>query len=381
MITAMTRLGILGGGQLAQMTVQAAISLGIETVIFERTPDSPASRLTHHHITGAWDDDIVLRAFATLCDVITLENEFVDARVLARLEALGLPVYPTSKTLATIQDKLRQKETLSAAGVRMPAFRSIQAAEDILSAAADYGWPLVLKARRDGYDGYGNALLRDPDDILPALEKLGMEQGRLLMAEQFIPFEKELAVMALRGRDGEMRLYPVVETIQKNHICHVVRAPAKIPEQMAQTAAELARQAVEAVDGVGVFGVELFALADGSILFNEIAPRPHNSGHYTIEACVTSQFENHIRAVLGWPLGDTTMRTPAAVMINLLGARNGDASPDGIGAALAVPGAHLHLYGKRQVRTGRKMGHITVLGDSLEAAEARAVEAAAWVKL
>lgn len=381
MITAMTRLGILGGGQLAQMTVQAAISLGIETVIFERTPDSPASRLTHHHITGAWDDDAALRAFANLCDVITLENEFVDAGVLARLGSLGLPVYPSSRTLATIQDKLRQKETLSAAGVRMPAFRSIQAAEDILSAASDYDWPLVLKARRDGYDGYGNALLRGPEDIPAALEKLGVDQGRLLMVEQFIPFDKELAVMVLRGRDGEMRLYPVVETIQQNHICHVVRAPANIPQQMAQTAAALARRAVEAVEGVGVFGVELFALADGAILFNEMAPRPHNSGHYTIEACVTSQFENHIRAVLGWPLGDTTMRAPAAVMVNLLGARNGDANQNGIASALAVPGAHVHLYGKRQARIGRKMGHITVLGDSLEAAETRAIEAAAQVNL
>lgn len=381
MITAMTRLGILGGGQLAQMTVQAAISLGIETVIFERTPDSPASRLTHHHITGVWDDDAALRAFAKLCDVITLENEFVDAEVLARLESLELPVYPSSRTLATIQDKLRQKETLSAAGVRMPAFQSIQEAGDILSAASDYGWPIVLKARRDGYDGYGNALLRAPDDIPAAQAKLGMDQGRLLMVEQFIPFDKELAVMVLRGHDGEMRLYPVVETIQQNHICHVVRAPANIPEQMAQTAAVLARSAVEAVEGVGVFGVELFALEDGSILFNEMAPRPHNSGHYTIEACVTSQFENHIRAVLGWPLGDATMRAPAAVMVNLLGARNGDANADGIAAALAVPGAHVHLYGKRQVRTGRKMGHITVLGDSLEAAETRAIVAAARVNL
>lgn len=381
MIAAMTRLGILGGGQLAQMTVQAAISLGIETVIFERTPDSPASRLTHHQIVGAWDDDGALRAFANLCNVITLENEFVDARVLARLEGLGLPVFPTSTTLATIQDKLRQKETLSAAGVRMPLFRGVQTEGDIMAAAADFGWPLVLKARRDGYDGYGNALLRDPDDIPAALAKLGADQGRLLMAEQFIPFDKELAVMVLRGRDGEMRLYPVVETIQQNHICHVVRAPASIPRQMAQTAAALARQAVEAVEGVGVFGVELFALADGAILFNEMAPRPHNSGHYTIEACVTSQFENHIRAALGWPLGDTTMRAPAAVMVNLLGARNGDANQDGIASALAVLGAHVHLYGKRQVRIGRKMGHITVLGDSLAAAETRAVEAAARVNL
>jgi 5-(carboxyamino)imidazole ribonucleotide synthase len=186
--------------------------------------------------------------------------------------------------------------------------------------------------------------------------------------------------MVVRGQTGATRVYPVVETEQQNHICHVVRAPASISGEIADEAAGVARRAVEAVQGVGIFGVELFLLPDGKLLYNEIAPRPHNSGHYTIEACVTSQFENHIRAVLGWPLGLTNLRAPA-VMVNLLGGRNGMTRPHGIKAALDIPGAHLHLYGKREVRVGRKMGHVTALGETLEEAELIARRAADVVDL
>lgn len=377
----MTRLGILGGGQLAQMLTQAAVSLGIETAIFERQPDSPAARLTHHHFAGDWHDEALLAAFATVCDVVTLENEFVDAGVLRWLETRGLPVYPSSSTLAAVQDKLIQKETMRAAGLPLPAFRAVAAPDDALAAAADFGYPLLLKARRDGYDGYGNAALRSADDIPAAWEKLGAHRGRALLAEAFAPFIRELAVMIVRGRDGQTVCYPVVETVQHNHICHLVRAPAGVSAATAHQAADMARAAVEAVDGVGVFGVELFEMADGSVLYNEIAPRPHNSGHYTIEGCATSQFENHIRAVLGWPLGAVAMRAPAAVMVNVLGRHSGPARPDGIVAALAVPGAHLHIYAKRQSRSGRKMGHVTALGDTLAEAETIARHAADLVEL
>jgi 5-(carboxyamino)imidazole ribonucleotide synthase len=376
----MTRLGILGGGQLAQMLTQAAISLGIETAIFERTPDSPAARLTAHQIVGQWDDESVLSAFATLCDSVTLENEFVDASILRKLEAMGLPVYPTSQTLALVQDKLIQKQTMGAAGLPMPPFRAVDSLDDLLAVVGEWGYPLVLKARRDGYDGYGNATLRSADDINPAWEKLS-KGGRALYLEGFVPFVRELAVMVVRGQDGEIRAYPAVETIQENHICHVVRAPAPIASNVADSAVKIARQAVEAINGVGIFGVELFLLEDGQILYNEIAPRPHNSGHYTIEGCITSQFENHIRAVLGWPLGDTNLVTPAAVMVNILGRRNGVTRPHGIKPALAVPGAHLHLYGKREVRTGRKMGHVTLLGDTVEECEVLGRRAADLVDL
>lgn len=370
----MTRLGILGGGQLAQMLTQAAISLGIETAIFERQSDSPAARLTHNQIAGAWDDQAALMKFANMCDVVTLENEFVDAAVLRRLEATGLPVYPTSTTLASVQDKFVQKTRMSDAGIPVPPFRTISSPNDVLLMAEEFGYPLVLKTRRDGYDGYGNVTVHSADDVLPAWDKLSQ---RPLMVEGFVRFVRELAVMVVRGHDGEMRTYPVVETVQQNHICHIVRAPA----QTAEHAAEIARQAVAAIKGVGIFGVELFELPTGKILYNEIAPRPHNSGHYTIEGCVTSQFENHIRAGLGWSLGSTELVAPAAVMVNLLGKRNGTTNAEGISAALKVPGAHVHLYGKRDVRIGRKMGHITALGATLAEAEAAAQRAANLVEL
>jgi 5-(carboxyamino)imidazole ribonucleotide synthase len=203
--------------------------------------------------------------------------------------------------------------------------------------------------------------------------------GSPLMVEAFVPFERELAVMVVQSRTGGTARYPVVETVQEHHICRIVRAPARISPAQTATASDLAAAAVAAVEGTGIFGVELFALADGRVLVNELAPRPHNSGHYTIEGCVTSQFENHLRAVLGWPLGRTELRAPAAVMVNVLGRQAGPAAPDAVQAALAVPTAHVHLYGKRESRVGRKMGHVTVLGATIAEAEALALQAAELV--
>jgi 5-(carboxyamino)imidazole ribonucleotide synthase len=376
----MTRVGMFGGGQLAQMLTQAAVSLGVETAIFERFADSPAGRLTQCEIVGAWEDSAALERFAAACDLVTLESEFVDAAVLAALEARGVPVYPTAATVAVVQDKLAQKQRIAAAGLAVPAFRGVAAPDEALAAAAELGWPLVLKARRNGYDGYGNATLRGPADVGPAWERLS-RGGSPLLVEAWVPFARELAVMVVRGRDGGTLAYPVVETVQQNHICHIVRAPAPMPAAEADAAVELAVRAVRAVDGVGIFGVELFELPDGRVLYNELAPRPHNSGHYSIEGCVTSQFENHLRAVLGWPLGSAELRAPAAVMVNLLGRRDGPVAPDALREALAVPGAHIHLYGKRESRVGRKMGHITALGASLGEAEATARRATELVAL
>lgn len=376
----MLRIGIFGGGQLAQMLTQAAISLGLETAIFERVPDSPAGRLTRHEVVGAWDDPAALARFAEQCDLVTLENEFVDAQILAQLEARNLAVFPTSATLGMIQDKLTQKQRLAAAGLAVPAFRAVAAPAEALVAGAQLGWPLVLKARRNGYDGYGNATVRAPEELAVAWQRLAA-RGSPLLVEAWVPFTRELAVMVARGRDGATRAYPVAETVQREHICHIVRAPAPIPPAEAAAATALAISAVAAVGGVGIFGVELFALPDGRVLVNELAPRPHNSGHYTIEGCATSQFENHLRAVLGWPLGATTLRAPAAVMINLLGRRAGPIAADAPRPALAVADAHLHLYGKRESRPGRKLGHVTALGASLAEAEAIARQAADLVDL
>ena len=378
------RVGILGGGQLARMTIAAAIGLGIDVAIFEREADSPAGRLTTHEVVGAWEAPEVRARFAARCDVITLEIEFVDPAILAAFAEGGTPVRPGAATLAIVGDKLRQKEAFAAQQIPLPAFRAVETPDDVLRAGAEWGWPVVLKARRLSYDGYGNATVRGPEEVAAAWARLGAP-GRALYAEAWVPFRRELAVMVARAVGGEVAVYPVVETVQaaEAHICRLVRAPVDATARVLDLATTYARRAVEAVGAVGVVGVELFEREDGAILLNEIAPRPHNSGHYTIEGCVTSQFENHLRAVLDLPLGSPALIAPAAVMVNILGERDApvDPTPRGLPEALAVPGAHVHLYGKRRSRPGRKMGHVTALGPDLATAEATALRAAELVRL
>lgn len=378
------RLGILGGGQLARMTLQAAISLGVDVTILADAPDSPAGRLTRNEIVGGWHDTAALAAITQASDVITLENEFVPAEVLEQLAAGDVIVRPSGAELRMIQDKLHQKQTLAAHGLPVPRFAAVESADDILRAAAEFDWPLILKARRNGYDGYGNATLRSAAEIAPAWERLtnrAQSTSGVLLVEQAVPFVRELAVLVARDPAGRSVTYPVVETVQRDHICHIVRAPAPVETSIAQRATEIAQAAVAAVAGVGITAVELFQTADGTVLINELAPRPHNSGHFSIDACVTSQFENHVRAVLGLPLGDPALRSPAAVMVNLLGARDGDCAPGGLAQVLALTGVHLHLYGKRAVRRGRKMGHVTALGATLAEAERLAQAAAQQISL
>jgi 5-(carboxyamino)imidazole ribonucleotide synthase len=314
--------------------------------------------------------------------VVTLENEFVDAMVLERLEALGCRVRPSPSCVGIVQDKLRQKQALAAAELPVPQFRAVSAPEELAKLGKELGWPLMLKARRDGYDGHGNVLVHSGREAEAACERLGWPD-RTLLVEAHVPFERELAVLVVRGLDGTVVSYPVVETRQdpELHICREVLAPAAAPVAVAERAAHVARAAVEAVGGVGAFGVELFLLRDGQVCVNELAPRPHNSGHYTIEACLTSQFANHVRAVLDLGLGQTAMRTPAAVMVNLLGSGSGSVSAADLRAALEVPGASVHLYGKTENRLGRKLGHVTALADSVDEALERARAAAACLRL
>jgi 5-(carboxyamino)imidazole ribonucleotide synthase len=379
-----TPLGILGGGQLGRMTLQAASTLGIDVIIGDGKPGSPAGRLAQGEVlfNGGWDDDQAISAIASQAPVITLENEFVDAGVLEKLERAGATVLPSPDCVRTVQDKLKQKTAMRDAGIPVPEFRPVNHPDDLQAIGDELGWPIVLKARRDGYDGYGNRKLDSAADAQAACESLGWPD-RELFVEQFIPFERELAVIVVRGRDGETINYPVVETRQdpELHICRVVLAPASIPADLAEDVARIARGAVESVGGTGTFGVELFHLSDDRVLVNELAPRPHNSGHYSIEGCVTSQFENHVRAVLGLPMGDPSLREGAAAMVNLLG--YGEDMPDfaQYAAALSVPGVHLHNYGKDQSRFGRKMGHITACGSSTEEALERAQRAADQIRM
>ena len=360
-------LGIVGGGQLAKMLAQSALQFGCEVVVLERNEHSPAACLATETVIGDWDNPDCLLKLGSFVDVVTLENEFVDADSLAALEQFGHPLFPTATTIRTVQDKLLQKRALAAAGLPVPRFIATPDKAAVAAAAQEFGWPLVLKKRRNGYDGKGNFTVRSVSDIDAAWAQLGGD-ANALYAEEFCPFTSELAVMIARGRTGDVAEYPIVETIQRDHICQVVKAPADVPAANAARAAEIAHKAVEAVGHVGVMGVEMFLTEDNTIVINELAPRVHNSGHYTIEGCVCSQFENHVRAVMGWPLGSTLMNAPAAVMINLLGSAKGSGAPRGLAEALAVPGAHPHIYGKSISSPGRKMGHVTALGTNLATA-------------
>lgn len=358
-------LGIIGGGQLARMLAQSATQLGCKIVILEKAADSPASQVASKTILGDWDDAKSLIKLAEACDVITLENEFVKASALAGLEESGkAPLFPSSRTMAVVQDKLLQKQALAAAGLPLPRFMAVASRADIERAGKEFGWPLVLKKRCNGYDGKGNFTLRTEAEISIGWDTLDGNKNALYV-EEFCPFKSELAIMVTRGRDGQMVSYPLVETVQEEHICRTVVVPAPILEaapNIAEQAKQIALKAVEQVGMVGSMGVEMFLRRDDTLCINELAPRVHNSGHYTIEACECSQFENHIRAVLGWPLGSTSMRVPSACMVNLLGEGNGSGSPHGLAGALSIPGVHAHIYGKVASLKGRKMGHVTVIG-------------------
>lgn len=374
------RICIIGGGQLAKMTALAALQLGCDVVVLERNAFSPAANLASHSLIGDWNNPADLLRLAAHCDAVTLENEFVDVRSLAALEAAGHPVFPSSRTMSLVQDKLVQKQTLVAADLPVPRFRAVDSAEEVAAAAKEFGLPLVLKARRNAYDGKGNVTVRALEEIPHAWQRLGGDAVNALFVEAFCPFVQELAVIITRGRDGATAIYPLVETVQRDHICHLVRAPSAMSPEIAARAGDIARRAVEAVGAVGSFGVEMFLTADGEIFVNELAPRVHNSGHYTIEACECSQFENHVRAVLGWPLGSTRMVAPAAVMVNLLGAGKGPGRPAGFESALSVPSAHVHIYGKAMSGAGRKMGHVTALGETVSAAEQTALRCAQHIR-
>jgi len=369
------RIGIVGGGQLAKMTALSALEFGCDIHILERKPEGPAMNLAGKTFIGDWDNPDDLLKLAEHADVITLENEFVDANSLAELEKAGHTLFPTAKSIGLVQDKYIQKQTLQEAGLPLVPFKAIESREEIIEVAETFNWPLVIKTRRNGYDGKGNATVNNESEIDAAWEKLDGDK-RTLYAEAFCPFVSELAIIITTSRNSEVATYPLVESVQKDHICHIVRAPAAVSDSIAENAIDIAQRAVTAIGAIGSFGVEMFLTKDNEVIINELAPRVHNSGHYTIEACECSQFENHVRAVLGWPLGSTKMVKPAAVMVNLLGQGHGSGQPAGFDEALAMPGVHIHVYGKKLSQPGRKMGHVTALGETLSEAEKTAQAAA-----
>jgi len=357
-------LGILGGGQLAKMIEIAGYPMGINFSIIENGENTPAGDMTQLEFTSGWKNKEDLDTFIEVSDIITLENEFIEPEILEYIEERKI-VYPSSKTMRLVRDKYIQKTTFVNAGLEVADFQEINSIDEGIKFGNKYGFPFVLKAREFSYDGYGNAKIDSPEGLKNAWSRFNSNGiSRSLYAEKFIPFKKELAVMVVRKANGNYAIYPCVETIQKNHICHKVIAPANISDNIGERAKSIALKCIEAINGVGVFGVELFLTEDDNLLVNEIAPRPHNSGHYTIEGSYTSQFENCIRAVLDLPLGSTEMIRPVAVMINILGERTGSGVPTNVINLLSNKKAKLHLYGKKSSRVGRKMGHVTVIGDN-----------------
>ena len=360
------RIGIIGGGQLGRMMAKAAKRIGCTCVVLDPTPGSPAGQVAGHQIVGAYHDPAKLRELAESCDVVTFDIEDIDAETLIQLGREGHNIQPPPAVLALIQDKLTQKRALSAAGIPTAPFEPMP--EPSAEAFAAFGYPLVQKACRGGYDGRGVSILDGPEDF----------DGHLpvpSLVERFIPAAKELAVLVARGLDGDHRCYPAVEMRFRpgENVLEMLLAPAQIPAETAAAAEQLAVRTVDALGGVGIFGVEMFLTEAGDLLVNEVAPRTHNSGHHTIEANMTDQFEQHLRAVVGLPLGSTEQLCPAA-MINLLGASGHRGRPviKGMAEALAIPGVCLHLYGKAATSPFRKMGHVTVLDRDIEQARIKA---------
>jgi len=361
------KLGIIGGGQLARMSAYQAYRYGIQVgALTSSSGNDPMEEVTPHCFRGSIHDFETLKALADWADVITLENEFLDGELLEKLKhETGTPIYPSPSSFRKIENKRIEKETFRDAGIPVAPFMVIQQPDDLKDAGTKFGWPYILKSSKGGYDGYGNATVKNIREASEAFMKLGGNAGREVIAEQRIPFTHELAVLTARNEHG-MVIYPCVETIQENHICTKVIAPARIPRALRVQACELAAAATEAINGKGLFAFEFFLTADNAILLNESAPRPHNSGHYTIEACITSQFENHVRTVIGLPPATADMRTPVAVMVNILGKVNGAAIAHNKQYFGFEKDTHLHIYGKKDCRIGRKMGHVTVLGQNPE---------------
>ena len=354
-------LGVVGGGQLGRMIGEAVARLGVEVVVLDPTPDCPASPVVSDQIVADFDDADAVHELASRVDALTFEIELADPDVLtAASEAHDVPVQPDPDTLRTIQDKLVQKEALADAGIPVPEFVAVATAEGLERVVEEFGG-VMLKARKGGYDGRGNVPVESPDNAADALAEVGGDA----MAEEFLDFEREIAVMGLKGADGETRTYPVTETIHREEILRESVVPARSDDPVIAEAEAVADDVLAFLDGRGVYGIELFETSEGDVLVNEIAPRPHNSGHWTIEGAQTSQFENHVRAVLGWPLGPTDLVAPA-VTANVLGDvdETQSATLRGIQDVLDAPDAALHWYGKDDVRPLRKMGHLTVTGDA-----------------
>lgn len=366
--------GIVGGGQLARLAVPAAKKLGVEVRVLDPNPSGPAALAGFHVVAGQFDDAVALRRLVEQCDVTTFETESADVDVLIELADAGHTIVPHPQLMRQLTNKLEQKRLLRNLGLATSAFAELTS--PTMNALREFGLPAVLKRQRGGYDGRGVLVVHDEHGGL----ELWPEPS---LIEEYLPEVVELAVLVARTADGETRAYPVAEMVfAVDHALDYLVVPAQQPARVTRAAEALAVRTVRALDGVGLFAVELFLTRDGRLLVNEIAPRAHNSGHYTIEACVTSQFEQHLRVVTGQPLGSVELLRPAA-MINLVGSPGyrGSTIVEGLDGGAVQANVAIHLYEKSECWPGRKMGHITALGDSSEAALQTARSAAARIRV
>lgn len=362
-------IGILGGGQLGRMLALAGRAMGYRFVTLDPMPDAPCGQVADRQIVAEYYDAAAARQLAEQSDVITYEFENVDAGVTSLLMAESY-VPQGSRLLYTTQHRLREKRAIEAAGVKVAPYAEIKNEEELREAVRRFGTPCVLKTATGGYDGKGQWIIRSLEEVHEAYDALSKAKTELVL-EQFIRFEKEISVIAARSPRGEVKVFPPAENVHVNNILHLSIVPVRAPEAVLKKAEAMARQIAEELDVIGLIAVEMFLTADGELYVNELAPRPHNSGHYTMEACRTSQFEQHIRAICNLPLGDTALLS-SVVMVNVLGEHvqpllDWIVNPE---SERVVPGvtAKLHLYGKHEAKTGRKMGHVNLLSETVEAA-------------
>lgn len=368
-------IGMVGGGQLGRMFAHAASQMGYRVVVFCENDNEPAAQVAHGCITGPLDDAASVTQFASQCDVITLEFENIPAETIAQCQQFAA-TYPSADVLAIAQHRLMEKQTLRDAGLPVAPFAEVTGPESLVQASETTGWPMILKTAVSGYDGKGQHRL----ESIEQADSVDWEAGELWVAEKVINFDREVSVVVARTPDHHSETFPVFENRHRNHILDITSIPANISTTVAKSARDIALRTAEALDVVGLLCVEMFVCGE-TVIINEVAPRPHNSGHLTIEATATSQFQQHVRAVCNLPLGNTRIVSGGAAMANLLGDLWG---PDGASpnwdTVLSVPGVNLHLYGKSKPKPGRKMGHLTTLADNPQDAIAKVETARAMME-
>jgi 5-(carboxyamino)imidazole ribonucleotide synthase len=358
------RLGIVGGGQLGKMMAFEAKRMFMKVTILDPSKDCPASSLADKLIIGNFSDEQKIYDLSREVDIITYEIELANATALNNLEESGFLVHPSPRTLSIIQNKYRQKKFLRENRITVPDFELVSSEEQLVRYCSKSGFPILLKACEDSYDGRGNYLIRSENEISKALTHFS---GRQCMVEKFVNFKKEISIMIARNLSGTISYFPIAENIHEDHILKTSIIPARISKETERKAIDLAIMTMKSLKGSGIFGIEMFVDEEDNVLINEIAPRPHNSGHYSIEACSISQFEQHIRAILDYPLLQPILLSNA-VMINILGPNNytGPYEITGIDELFAIPGVKIHIYGKLETKPNRKLGHITIVSNNVD---------------